>query len=168
MLLHSPGNLLTISLWVAFPMGGLMTRHFTTLALAAACAFAAAPATVAFAQDAPEEARTTYQITLLKFAPGADDRWNEMQTKYYGPAAKAAGLPETQVHWLMDGEWDIMLMRPMRRGLAAMDAHTSPERKAFEAAFEKIAGSEDAAKKLNAESDKLIAASARYYSHTHP
>ena len=145
-----------------------MTRHFTSLALAAACALAVAPATMAFAQDAPEEARTTYQITFLKFAPGASERWNEMQTKYYEPAAKAAGLPQTQVHWLMDGEWDIMLVRQMRRGMAAIDAHTGPERKAFEASFQTIAGSEDAAKKLNEESDRLIAGSSRFYSHTHP
>ncbi len=145
-----------------------MTRHFTTLALAAACALTVVPATAAFAQDEPEEARTTYQITMLKFAPGAADRWSEMEEKYYIPAAKAAGLPSTQVHWLIDGPYDIMLVRPMTRGMATIDAHTGPERKAFEAAFEKIAGSKDAAEKLNAESDKLISGSARYYSHTHP
>jgi hypothetical protein len=141
-----------------------MTRHRTTI-LAAALAFASAPAA---AQDAPEEARTTYQITFLKFAPGADDRWTEMSDKYYAPAAKAAGLPETQVHWLMDGEWDIMLVRPMKRGMATIDAHTGPERKAYDAAFARIAGSEEAAKTLNEENGKLIAQSARFYSHTHP
>ena len=120
------------------------------------------------AQDAPEEPRSTYQITLLKFAPGAADRGNEMMEKYYVPAAAAAGLPAPQVHWMMDGEWDIMLVRPVMRGMAAYDAHTGPERKAYEAAFLKIAGSEDMAKKLNAENDKLIAGSARYFSHTHP
>lgn len=142
-----------------------MTRHLKTMLAAAALASLAVPAV---AQDEPEEPRTTYQITMLKFAPGAGDRWNEMMEKYHAPAAAAAGLPATQVHWLMDGQWDIMLVRPVPRGLAAFDAHTGPERKAYEAAFARIAGGEDAAKKLNAENEKLIANSMRLYSHTHP
>lgn len=142
-----------------------MTRHLKTMIAAAALASLAMPA---MAQDEPEEPRTTYQITMLKFAPGAAARWNEMMEKYYGPSAAAAGLPATQVHWMMDGEWDIMLVRPIARGLATFDAHTGPERKAYEAAFAKTAGGEEAAKKLNEENDKLIADYARYYSHTHP
>ncbi len=145
-----------------------MTRHFTSIALAAACTLAFVPATTLQAQDAPEEARTTYQITFLKFAPGADERWNEMMEKYDAPAAKAAGLPATQVHWLMDGEWNIMLVRPLARGMATIDAHTGPERKAYEAAFLKLAGSKEAEKKLNDESAKLVSSSMRFYSHTHP
>lgn len=142
-----------------------MIRQISILAAAGALAFASAPAA---AQDAPEEARSTYQITMLKFAPGSDERWAELTDKYFAPAAKAAGLPATQVHWMVDGEWDIMLIRPMSRGMSTIDAHTGPERKAFESAFAKIAGSDDAAKKLNAENAKLVAQSARFYSHTHP
>lgn len=142
-----------------------MTRHFKTMIAAAALASAAMPA---LAQDEPEEPRTTYQLTYLKFAPGAAERWTEMMDKYYAPTAAAAGLPATQVHWLMDGEWDILLVRPMKRGMATIDAHTGPERKAYEAAFAKTAGGEEAAKKLNAENEKLIASSMRLYSHTHP
>ena len=149
-------------------MGGLMTRHFDKLALAAACALAFAPVSAAYAQDEPEEARSTFQITYLKFAPGADDRWTEMSDKYFVPAAKAAGLPATQIHWMMDGQWDIMLVRPMKRGMGTIDAHTGPERKAYEAALERIAGSADADKALNAENAKLVVESPRFYSHTHP
>lgn len=122
----------------------------------------------ALAQSEPEEARTTYQVTFLKFAPGASDRWTEMMEKTYAPAAEAAGQPATEVHWLMDGEWDIMLIRPMPAGLTALDSHNPPGRVAFEKAMLMIAGSEDAMKKLNAENDKLIANSQRFYSHTHP
>lgn len=142
-----------------------MSRLLKSLAAAAAITLATVPAV---AQDAPEEPRSTYQVTFLKFAPGAADRWSEMESKYYIPAAKAAGLPDTQVHWMMDGQWDIMMVRPMPRGMSTIDAHTGPERKAFEAAFVKIAGSEDAAKKLNQEADKLVSDSARFYTHTHP
>ena len=122
----------------------------------------------ALAQGEPEEARTTYQVTFLKFAPGADERWNEMMEKYYLPTARAAGQPPAQVHWLMDGEWDIMLVREMPRGMATIDAHNPPERTAYEKAFLKTAGSEAMAKTLNEENDKLIASSMRFYTHTHP
>lgn len=145
-----------------------MTRHFKTLIAAAALASVAVTAMPAIAQDAPEEARTTYQLTYLKFAPNAAERWTEMMDKYYAPANAAAGLPATQVHWLMDGEWDILLVRPMPRGMATIDAHTGPERKSYEAAFARTVGGEAAAKALNEENEKLIAGSMRLYSHTHP
>lgn len=148
-----------------------MKRLFNSLtaamALTAVTALGAT-ATPAFAQDEPEQARTTYMVILLKLAPDAGDRWSEIMDKYYAPAAKAAGLPATQVHWLMDGNWDLMLLRPLPRGMATLDTHASPERKAFEAALAKIAGGEDAAKKLGEENDKLVTESVRYFSHTHP
>lgn len=142
-----------------------MTRFLKSTVAALSIAALSVPA---LAQDEPEEARTTYQITFLKFAPGADERWNEMMEKYYAPTAKAAGLPATEVHWMMDGEWDIMLVRQMPRGLTALDSHNPPERTAFETAFLRTAGSEDAAKKLNEENDKLVVDSMRFYTHTHP
>ncbi|MCT2558139.1 hypothetical protein N0B51_04025 [Tsuneonella sp. YG55] len=145
----------------------MMTRHFTTLALAAACALATI-STPVMAQSEPEQARTTYAVILLKLAPDAGGRWSEMMEKYYAPAAAAAGLPKTEVHWMMDGPWDLMLLRPMPRGLAALDTHASPERDAFNKSLAKIAGSEEAAKKLGEENDKLVTSSMRYFSHTHP
>lgn len=147
-----------------------MTRKFKLIAgaLALASLTALGPAVPAFAQDAPDEARTTYMVILLKLAPGADERWTEMQSKYYEPAAKAAGLPATQVHWLMDGDWDLMLLRPLPRGMATLDTHNPPERKAFMTALAKIAGGEEAAKKLNEENRTLVSKSVRYFSHTHP
>ena len=141
-----------------------MIRHFTSIAFAAGL-LAAVPAA---AQDEPEEARTTYTVVMLKFANGADERWSELQEKYYAPASAAAGLPKTEVHWMMDGPWDLMLVRMVPRGMAAFDTHASPERKAYQAAFEKIAGGADAAKKLNEENEKLVSNSVRYFSHTHP
>jgi hypothetical protein len=142
-----------------------MNRLFKSTIAALSVACLSVPA---LAQGEPEEARTTYQVTFLKFAPGADDRWTEMMDKYYIPTAAAAGERATQVHWLMDGEWDIMLVREMPRGMAMIDSHNPPERTAYEKAFLKTAGSEAMAKKLNEESDQLIASSMRFYTHTHP
>jgi len=131
----------------------------------ASLAFAAVPA---IAQNEAEEPRTTYRIEFVKFAPNADDRWIELGEKYWGPADDAAGLKRPTIHWLMGGEWDVMLVFEMPRGMAMLDAHRSPERKALREAFIKIAGSEEEAKKIWAEADTLEADSMTYFSHTHP
>src|SRR3546814_2563774 len=95
-----------------------------------------------------EEARTTYRIEYLKLKPGMEQRWIEMGEKYYGPATKAAGQKQPTIHWLMSGPWDIMMVFELPRGLATLDSHNPPERTTWEAAFQKVAGSEEAAKKL--------------------
>lgn len=132
---------------------------------AASLAFAAVPAV---AQSPTEEARTTYRITFIKLKPGADDRWTELSEKYYGPATDAAKLKRPTVHWLVSGPWDLMLVQEMPRGMAALDRHEGPERTAMRQAMAKIAGSEEAAKKIRDESDTLVAESSIAFSHTHP
>lgn len=136
-------------------------------ALGLAAASAAIFATPAFAQD-EEAARTTYRIELLKLKNGQDQRWAELGEKYYGPATEAAGLKRPTIHWMMAGPWDIMIVMELPRGMATMDQHNAPERVAFREAFIKIAGSEDAAKKIWAEDDEIVANSMVTYSHTHP
>jgi hypothetical protein len=145
-----------------------MFRNLKSIAAAVAVVAMPVIALPAFAQDEPEEARTTYMVILLKLAPGADERWSEITEKYYAPAAAAAGLPKTQIHWMVDGSWDLMLLRPMPRGMSSLDTHASPERKAFRAELVKIVGSEEKAKALDEENDKLVTESVRYFSHTHP
>lgn len=142
----------------------MLNKFALGLAAATTLAFAAP----AYAQDEPEEPRTTYRIELIKLKPGAAQRWSEMGEKYFGPATDAAGLDRPEVHWIMAGPWDLMLLFKMPRGLAALDSHNPPERTAFRQAFIKIAGSDDAAKKLWEEGDSLVANSMVTYSHTHP
>jgi hypothetical protein len=142
-----------------------MIRKISAAFAAASFAIAAMPAA---AQSEPEEARTTYRIVHLKLKPGADDRWSELADKYYGPAQDAAKIKRPTVYWLVTGSWDLMLVYEMPRGLATLDKHESPERTAMRQAMAKIAGSEEAAKKINAESDSLIAESSMTMSHTHP
>jgi len=135
------------------------------IGLAAATTFAfAAPA---IAQD-EEQPRTTYAIEYIKLADGKAQRWAELGEKYFAPAAKAAGLPAAQVHYLMSGPWDIMMIFTMPRGMASLDTHASPERKAFWDALVKIAGSKEEAQKLLDESDAIETESMRTFSHTHP
>jgi hypothetical protein len=142
-----------------------MIRKISAAIAAISFAFATLPAA---AQTEPEEARTTYRIVLLKLKPGKDERWSELSEKYYVPARDAAKVKQPKVFWLVTGSWDLMLIQEMPRGLATLDQHESPERAAMRQALVKIAGSEDAAKKINVESDSLVAESSTTYSHTHP
>ena len=150
-----------------------MNRKLTLTALLALTAFGVPAATLVGASAAAqvaeqEQARTTYRIEFLKLKPGSDQRWMEMGEKYFAPATTAAGLDQPQIHWLMSGQWDIMMVFKLPRGMATLDSHNPPERTAFRKALVKIAGSEEAAKKIMDEDDAMTADSMVVYSHTHP
>ncbi|WP_150124962.1 hypothetical protein [Tsuneonella mangrovi] len=115
-----------------------------------------------------EEARTTYRIEYLKLKPGTQQRWIELGEKYFGPATKEAGLDQPKIVWLTTGRWDIMMMFKMPRGMAMLDSHNSPEQTAFRKAMVKVAGSEEAAKKIYDEDQAMTADSMVVYGHTHP
>lgn len=142
-----------------------MLKKLSGCLIAASVAFTALPV---FAQDEPEEARTTYRIEYLKLKPGQEDRWVEMGEKYWEPATKAAGYPMPAIHWMMSGPWHIMMVQKLPRGLAMLDAHNPPERKRFREEFEKIAGSKEEAEKLMAEDGEIVTDSLVVFSHTHP
>lgn len=142
-----------------------MLKSFRNLALAASAACLSMPA---IAQGETEEARTTYQVTMLKLGPDAQNRWGEIMDETVAPARAAAGLPPTQIHWLMAGPWHIMLITEMPEGLASLDRHVSASGAAYQAALEARLGSEAAVEALNKEMDGLVVESQRTFSHTHP
>jgi len=116
-----------------------------------------------------EEPRTTYSVTMLKLADGADNRWAEIRAEYIEPAREAAGLSPQTVHWVMLNEdYDIILISEMPRGMASFDAHANPERAAFWEAMTEIAGSEEALEELSDEWGTLVESSSTVYTHTHP
>ncbi|WP_324827634.1 hypothetical protein [Qipengyuania zhejiangensis] len=142
-----------------------MIRKILISAAAATIAFSAVPAA---AQDQPQQPRTTYELRFLDLAPGKDDRWNEIIETYFMPARKAAGLPDVTIHWLVTGDYDILMPMVMPRGMAAFDEHGGPERRAFHQALVKIVGSEEAATKLYDEMGEIVVRTKSVYSHTHP
>ena len=142
-----------------------MKRMILSSIAAASLACTAAPVN---AQDEPEEARTTCTVEFLRFAPNKAETWTEMREKYWFPAAKAAGLPVPTVHWMMDGEWDLMVIREIPRGMAPFDRHGSPEGERWNEEFLKLVGGEEATAALREKNGQLIEASARYFTHTHP
>jgi hypothetical protein len=143
----------------------MMIRKISAAIAAASFMLATLPAA---AQSESEQPRTTYRIIYLKLKPGADDRWTELSEKYYGPAQDEAKVKRPTIHWLVTGPWDLMLIQEMPRGLATMDKHETPERTAMRKAMAKVAGGEEAAKKIFDESDALVAESSITLSHTHP
>jgi hypothetical protein len=136
------------------------------LAVAAAIACISLPAGAQNAE--PEEARTTYQITYVNLAPGADERWMEILSDHTNPARQAAGLPLPTVHWLVGGPWQLMLVTEMPDGMAALDSHNPRVAAAYRAALLQREGSEAAADALDKEMDGLVEDSERLFSHTHP
>ena len=91
-----------------------------------------------------------------------------MLEKHFMPARKAAGLPDIEVHWIMAGPWDIMMLLPMPGGMASMDSHNSPTGAAFRAALLQQEGPEEAVTALISKVNGMVEKSASYYSHTHP
>lgn len=143
-----------------------MFSPFKHLVMTAAIACVAIPAGAQNAE--PEEARTSYQITFIKLADGADDRWMEILTEDTNPARAAAGLPMPTVHWLVNGPWDLMLVTEMPDGMATLDSHNPRTGTAYQAALQQRLGSEAAVEALTKEIDALVAGTDRMFSHTHP
>lgn len=139
-------------------------RKMMTIA-AVAVGLAASPA---MAQDEPQPPRTTYELRFMDIADGKGQRFEELVDKYFRPARKAAGLPDFTIHWLMTGDYDILVPMVMPRGMASFDTHGSPERAAVAAEVAKIAGGEDEAKKIFDEMGEIVVKTKSVYSHTHP
>ncbi len=136
--------------------------------LLAASATLALFATPAQAQEA-EEPRTTYRVTMIDLADGADDRWAELHSTMIAPARAAAGLPAETVHWvMMNPDYDLMIVMEMPRGMSAFDTHANAEREAFFAQLTQMAGGEAAMEAMGEEYSGLIENETVLYTHTHP
>ncbi len=135
------------------------------LATATAVSLAATPA---LAQEA-EEARTTYSVTMLKLADGADERWLEIRDEYVTPAQEAAGMTPDVVHWvMMNPDYDLIVVSEMPEGLASFDSHANPTREAMFAAMAQMLGGEQQLEALGEEWDTLVESQTTLYTHTHP
>ena len=137
------------------------------LAIGLAAASLSLAATPAFAQD-EEEARTTYRIELINFSQGGAAEWNDAMDKYVNPARKELGFPDQTVHWLMAGEWEVMIITEMPNGLAVLDKHAAGRFEALNAKIVEMIGSEEEAKAMREKIDSKIVGNMVTYSHTHP
>lgn len=140
-------------------------KYTHLLAVATVISLAATPA---LAQE-EEEARTTYAVTALNLADGADERWLEIQTEYIQPARIAAGMSEATIHWvMMNDDYDLIVVAEMPGGMANFDSHAPADQVAFMEALTEMVGGESALEALGEERDKLVEKSMTLYTHTHP
>lgn len=140
-------------------------KYTPLLAIATAILLSATPAV---AQE-EEEPRTTYAVTAIDLADGADDRWFEIQTDYIQPARVAAGMSEATIHWVMlADDYDIVVVAEMPGGMANLDSHAPASRVAYMEALTELVGGEAALEALGEERDTLVEKSMTLYTHTHP
>ncbi len=131
-------------------------KKLMIIAAAAFCA-SALPATT-YAQDADVELSKVdwYRVSMVKWKPGKAERAHEI-TEMYQKIDKQLGRTGYMHFHMSTGEWNSIVVFPMRNGIAAMGWANNPDGKEWYDAFVKSVGGEDEAKKIFEEFDSLIA-----------
>jgi hypothetical protein len=114
------------------------------------------------------EKLTWVRIEMTRFHPGKRERAIEIIKNYFAKADQLSGV-DSGVHGVHfdTGEWDIIYVFPMKGGPADMAEQTSPDEEKWMAQMVKLAGSEDAAKKIMDEYGTLVAAEVTQIGHAH-
>lgn len=94
-------------------------------------------------------------ISYVKFKPNMADRINEIESKYFDPAAEKIGTRPIVIR-MASGEWDREYIFPMRGGMAELDFKTNKDNDAWMAEVDRLAGGAGMAKKLLAEWDAAV------------
>lgn len=146
-----------------------MIKKITASLAAASLAFSALPA---FAQDAEEEyveePRTTWELRFIDLTPGSEGAFLDQLNNYFNPAREKAGMKPVEVHFLHNGQYNLLMVMEMPGGMAMFDTHRNETGMAFQAALLEIAGSEEELEKIFEAGDKLVKDTRSIYSHTHP
>jgi hypothetical protein len=109
----------------------------------------------AFAQDDDSGPQTQgddaryLRVSYVKFKPGQRESAMEMITEHFVPASKKAGLPGPilAIHF-QTGKWDAAFVWNMEGGMADLEWYRSPNGVKWRAAFDELAGGEEAAAEL--------------------
>lgn len=157
-------------------LGGIFMKNNAMgriLALAGALGLSvtAVPGTV-LAQDsaaaAAPDAVTWARVVMTRFHVGKRDRGLEIIKNYFAKADAMAGTG-SGIHGihLETGAWDVIYVFPMKGGPGEMAERNSPEGEKWMAEMVKLAGSKEAAEKIIAEFDTLIAQQITEVGHAH-
>ena len=143
-------------------------RAFSSFAIAACLSIAATSPAIAQQMTAHKRANVTYHmVEFIKFKEGMRDRAGEIVEKYFAPASKASGTPEPfEVH-MQGGDWDYVLVWPLKGGMADLEWEDAPDDVAWMGALNKIAGGAPASKKLLDEWNGLIQRRVTSAAHMH-
>ncbi|MFO6447077.1 hypothetical protein ACLBKU_08010 [Erythrobacter sp. NE805] len=135
--------------------------------LSLAVAFAPSPAMAQDAAAKPEEL-TWARVTMTRFVSGKRERALEIIKNYFAKADQNSGV-DSGVHGihLDTGQWDVIYIFPMKGGPGDMAKQGTPEDAKWMAEMVKLAGSQEAAEKIIAEFDSLVAMSVTEVGHAH-
>jgi len=151
-----------------------MEKSATGKLLAAASAMALACVALplsAQAQDAGAQAAdevTWARVSMTRFHPGKRDRGIQIIKDYFAKADANSGV-NSGVHGIHfdTGQWDVIYVFPMKGGPGDMAKRGTPEDEKWMAEMVKLAGSKEAAEKIIAEFDTLIAMTVTEVGHAH-
>lgn len=93
-------------------------------------------------------------VHYVKFKPGSLDRINEIEHKYFDPAAEKVGIRPIIIR-MASGDWDRQYIFPMK-SMGDLDYTSTPENKAWLAEVDKLAGAPGSVKKLLAEWESAV------------
>jgi hypothetical protein len=149
-------------------MKALGIRNALAAAGALSLAFATVPSEAQAQEGQKAEDVTWARVTMTRFLPGKRERALEIIKNYFAKADRNSGV-NSGIHGihLDSGEWDIIYVFPMKGGPADLALEGTPDDAKWMAEMVKLAGSQDAAEKIIAEFDSLIALSVTQIGHAH-
>lgn len=147
-------------------ISGIGKGYVAAVALGLAVAFV--PSATQAQEAAQAEEVTWARVVMTRFHVGKRDRAIEIIKDYFAKADAMAGTG-SGVHGihLDTGAWDVIYVFPMKRGPGEMAERNSPEGAKWMEQMTKLAGSKEAAEKIIAEFDTLIAQQITEVGHAH-
>ncbi len=120
------------------------------------------------AQAQQAEEVTWARVVMTRFHVGKRERALEIIKNYFAKADANSGN-KSGVHGihLDTGQWDVIYVFPMKGGPGDMAKRGTPEDEKWMAEMIKLAGSKEAAEKIIAEFDSLVAMSVTEVGHAH-
>ena len=141
------------------------------LAVAAALSMFAVPASAQEDEDGPmTQGDDAHYIrsTLVKFKPGKRERAFEIIAEHFMAAGEKAGTPGPLgvIHY-QTGDWDALFVWDLEGGMADLEWYRSPNNIKWWAALAEQEGGKEAASKLMAEYQSLVAKAKTDVGHYH-
>ena len=110
---------------------------------------------------------TYHSVEFIRFKQGKRERAGEIVEKYFAPASRASKTPEPVEYHLDSGEWDYVLIWPLKAGLADLEWETAPDDVAWMKSLSTIAGGDQQAQALITEWDSLVDRRVKAIAHHH-
>ena len=99
-----------------------------------------------------------HSITMVEYKPGTADEARALIQKFE-KAAQEAGTDLPVTHWFESGKYDLIVTWKLNDGVTDFQGKWSPHGEVWWRALVKLEGSEEAARKLQADYDNLVASS---------